>query len=142
MISFSDMVPGKNVEGGAELIGSNHPTWLAYAKQFNLEMLDVTESDDESPIILNGKRLSSDDSEKMWKDLEAAFGQILTDARTVTDPSEPWRTPNAEALDKRSLASWIDSLSVPALVKSGLHAEFTADNGVETGWQSYLAISR
>ena len=25
VISFSDLVPGKNVEGGGELIGSNHP---------------------------------------------------------------------------------------------------------------------
>ena len=31
---FSDLVPGKNVEGGGELIGSNHPAWVAYAKQF------------------------------------------------------------------------------------------------------------
>ena len=43
VVSFSDMVPGKNVEGGGELIGSNHPTWVAYAKQFKLEFLDVTE---------------------------------------------------------------------------------------------------
>ena len=31
-----DLVPGKNVEGGGELIGSNHPTWVAYAEQFKL----------------------------------------------------------------------------------------------------------
>src|SRR3954468_17241318 len=28
-LSFSDMIPGKNIEGGGELIGSNHPTWVA-----------------------------------------------------------------------------------------------------------------
>src|SRR6185503_3056959 len=27
VISFRDLVPGKTVEGGAELIGSNHPAW-------------------------------------------------------------------------------------------------------------------
>ena len=31
VISFSDIVPGKNVEGGGELIGSNHPAWVGYA---------------------------------------------------------------------------------------------------------------
>ena len=36
VISFSDLVPGKNVEGGGELIGSNHPAWVGYAKQFGL----------------------------------------------------------------------------------------------------------
>src|SRR5687768_1661615 len=27
VISFADLVKGKHVEGGAELIGSNHPAW-------------------------------------------------------------------------------------------------------------------
>src|SRR5687768_11553273 len=49
VISFSDLVPGKNVEGGGELIGSNHPAWVAYAKQFKLEFLDVGEEDLEFP---------------------------------------------------------------------------------------------
>ena len=42
VISFGDLVRGKNVEGGGELIGSNHPAWLGYAKQFGLEFLDVS----------------------------------------------------------------------------------------------------
>src|SRR5687768_1708936 len=49
VISFGDLVPGKNVEGGGELIGSNHPAWVAYAKRFNLEFLDVGEEDLEFP---------------------------------------------------------------------------------------------
>ena len=56
VISFSDLVPGKNVEGGGELIGSNHPAWVAYAKQFGLQFLDVSEEDLEAPIVLNGKK--------------------------------------------------------------------------------------
>ena len=31
-------VPGDNVELGGEWIGSNHPTWLAYAQEFNLRL--------------------------------------------------------------------------------------------------------
>jgi monoamine oxidase len=34
VVSMGDLVPGKIVEGGGELIGSNHPTWVAYAKRF------------------------------------------------------------------------------------------------------------
>jgi hypothetical protein len=40
------------------LIGLNHPTWLAYAKQIGLsrnEVLEGVEAD--SPILLNGRRL-------------------------------------------------------------------------------------
>ena len=138
VISFSDLVPGKNVEGGGELIGSNHPMWLAYAKQFGLDFLDVSEEDAEAPIVLGGKRLSAKDSEALWEDLGLAFAQIFTDAAKVTDPAEPWRTPGADAFDRRTMASWIDSTSASPLCKAGLHAMMTADNGVVTQWQSYL----
>src|SRR5436190_22156014 len=32
VISFSDLLPGGTMEGGAELIGTNHAIWLDYAK--------------------------------------------------------------------------------------------------------------
>ena len=70
VISFSDIVPNKNVEGGGELIGSNHPTWVAYAKQFNLDLLDVTEEDLESPIRVNGRRLTEKEYEQPWDEME------------------------------------------------------------------------
>src|SRR5574341_881986 len=77
VLTFSDMVARKTVEGGGELIGSNHPTWVAYAKRFKLEFLDVTEEEDfEFPIMLGGKRLSADDSEKLWKELEDVVSSI------------------------------------------------------------------
>src|SRR6187399_490286 len=46
VISFGDLVRGKVVEGGGELIGSNHPTWVAYAKKFGLRFNDVTENEE------------------------------------------------------------------------------------------------
>jgi monoamine oxidase len=137
VLSFSDMVPGKNVEGGGELIGSNHPAWVGYAKQFALKFVDAGEEDLEAPIVLNGKRLSADDSEALWEEMEKAFNTIVTDAAKV-DADTPWTAANAEALDKRSLASWINGLSASPLCKSGLHSMMSADNGMVTEWQSYL----
>lgn len=137
VISFSDLVAGKNVEGGGELIGSNHPAWVGYAKQFGLKFLDASEEDLEAPIVLNGKRLSSDDSEKLWEEMEAAFNTIVGDAAKV-DADEPWKAPNAEALDKRTLAAWIGGLSASPLCKSALDTLMMSDNGVVTQWQSYL----
>src|SRR6185503_10039759 len=62
VISFSDLVPGKNVEGGGELIGSNHPTWVAYKDKFKLEFLDVTKEEDASqPVYFGGKMLSDEE---------------------------------------------------------------------------------
>jgi monoamine oxidase len=137
VISFSDLVAGKNVEGGGELIGSNHPAWIGYAKQFKLEFLDVTEEDAEFPVVLGGKRLTADESEALWEEMEKAFNTIVTDAGKV-DADEPWTAANAEALDRRTLASWIDAIEASPLCKQGLHTMMTADNGVITEWQSYL----
>jgi monoamine oxidase len=137
VISFSDLVAGKNVEGGGELIGSNHPAWVGYAKQFGLKFLDVSEEDLEAPIVLGGKRLTSDQSEALWEEMEKAFNTIVTDAAKV-DADQPWTAPDAQALDKRSLAAWIDALGASPLCKGGLHALMAADNGMVTQWQSYL----
>jgi monoamine oxidase len=137
VISFSDLVPGKNVEGGGELIGSNHPAWIGYAKQFGLQFLDVGEEDLEFPIMLNGKRLSADESEALWEEMEKAFNTIVTDAAKV-DADEPWKAADAAALDKRTLAAWIDALEASPMCRTALHTLMTADNGMVTQWQSYL----
>ena len=137
VISFSDLVKGKNVEGGGELIGSNHPTWVGYAKQFKLNFLDVGEEDLEFPIVLNGKRLSADESEALWEEMEKAFAPLLEDAKNI-DADRPWTAPNAAALDKRTLGDWIQGLGVSPLCKAGIDTMMTADNGVVTDWQSYL----
>ena len=137
VISFSDLVPGKVVEGGAELIGSNHPAWIAYAKQFKLDFLDVGEEDLEAPIVLGGKRLTAEQSEQVWEEMEKAFNTIVADAAKV-DADEPWTAAGAAALDKRTLADWIDKLGASPLCKSALYTMMLADNGVVPEWQSYL----
>ena len=137
VISFSDFVPGKTVEGGGELIGSNHPAWVAYAKQFGLTFLDVSEEDLEAPIVLGGKKVTAEQSEQLWEEMEKVFNTITTDAAKV-DADEPWKAQNAEALDKRTLADWINQQGASPLCKSALHTMMMADNGVLTEWQSYL----
>lgn len=140
VLTFSDMVARKTVEGGGELIGSNHPTWVAYAKRFKLEFLDVTEEEDfEFPIMLGGKRLSADDSEKLWKELEDVVSSINADAARLADPDRPWTTQGADALDRRPLSSWVQGLAASERCKIAMDAMMTADNGVRTEWQSYLA---
>lgn len=139
VVSFSDVVPGKNVEGGAELIGSNHPTWVAYSQRFGLPFLDVTEEEDfEFPIVLGGQRLTAEESEALWEELEAVVLTMNGDAARITDADRPWTTPNADALDRRTLASWIQSLQASDRCKVALDAMMVADNGVRTEWQSYL----
>lgn len=139
VVSFTDLVPGKIVEGGGELIGANHPTWAAYANRFGLEFLDVSDHKDlESPIVLGGRRLSAEQSRQLWDEMAAALNRMNGDAARVADPFQPWTTENAAALDRRTLAAWIDALEVSPLCKQGIAAMMTAMNGVVPTRQSYL----
>ena len=138
VLSFHDLVPGGAMEGGAELIGTNHPIWMDYRQRFGLPFVDITEEDAEAPIVLSGRRLTADESEQLWKDMQTALNGLDADAATVPDPFEPWTTPGAAAWDRRSLAEWIQALDAPAICKAGLDAQMVADNGVTCAWQSYL----
>lgn len=139
VISFKDLVPGKTVEGGAELIGLNHPTWLEFAKRFKLNFWQVTEDDDrESPIVLDGKHVSREDGERLYDEIGTAYARLDQLAADVL-ADEPWKSPRAQEIDRQSVAAWIDSTSLSSRGKQLLHAEFAADNGVMTAWQSQLA---
>jgi monoamine oxidase len=138
VISFQDLVPGAAMEGGAELIGTNHAIWMEYGKRFKVPFVRITEEDAEAPIVLNGKRLSADQSEQLWKEMEAALNVMNADAAKVPDAFAAWETPDAAALDKRTTAEWIAGLSCSDLCKAGVDAQLVADNGVTTAWQSYL----
>jgi monoamine oxidase len=138
VLSFRDWVKGKNVEGGGELIGSNHPTWVGYAKQFNLRFLDVTEEEFlEDPVVIDGKMLNLGQVKKLYEEMEAAYG-AMTDAAKAVNADEPWNSPDAAALDKRTTAEWIAEQKVSPLTKRALVSEFTADNGVAVERQSLL----
>ncbi|MBI3799422.1 MAG: FAD-dependent oxidoreductase [Deltaproteobacteria bacterium] len=138
VLSFSDVVKGCNVEGGGELIGSNHPTWVAYADKFKLPFRDITQEEDaEAPLLLDGKRLSASEAEALWKEMDTVLPVMDAIAATV-NADEPWKSRDAAALDRRSLASWIAALDASPLGKAGIAAQLTADNGVIPARQSYL----
>lgn len=138
VLSFRDLVPGKTVEGGGELIGRNHPTWLAYADRFGLSFLDVT--DDESldyPVMLNGKHLDHAAAKALYEDMDKAFLRMVADARAV-DADRPWLTPAAAALDRRPTSAWVESLACSPLCRHAVATLMTANNGVPADGQSYL----
>ena len=138
VLSFNDMISGKVVEGGGELIGSNHPTWVAYAKKFGLSFNDVTESETlEAPLILGGKRLSEKESEALWEEMDVAY-KTMNAAAAPINADEPWNSPDAQRLDARSVAQWIRGLKVSELCKKAMTVELSADNAAPTSRQSLL----
>lgn len=138
VLSLPDFIRGNNIEGGAELIGSNHPTWVAYAEKFGLKFLDVTEPENVSfPVKLGGKVLSDEDAEALYTEMEAAQGVMNADAAKV-NADEPWASDGAAALDKRTVADVIAKLDAPDRAKLALSIQAMGDNGVDPDKQSYL----
>lgn len=140
VLSFRDFVPGKVVEGGAELIGSNHVLWQAYAKRFGLSMLDMTEDASlEAPVVIDGTRLTAKEAEGLYHEMDAAFATMNADARRVADADRPWLAVDAVDLDLQTVGDWVRGLTCSDLCRTAIDAMLTGDNGVRTEWQSYLA---
>ena len=139
VLSFRDFVPGKVVEGGAELIGSNHVLWQAYAKRFGLDMNPMTEDEKlADPVVVDGRRLSAADAKALFEEMDAAFATMNDDARKVTDADRPWLADDAQALDLKTVGAWVRGLTCSDTCRGAIDAMLTADNGVRTEWQSYL----
>jgi monoamine oxidase len=142
VVSFSDLAPGGAMEGGAELIGTNHPIWMEYKKRFRLSFLDIAEEDAEAPIVLKGKRLSAAESGALWEQMSAALNGLNADAARIPDAFTPWTAADAAAWDKRSLADWIAAQPVSDLCKAGIDAQMVADNGASPRGRAISAIGR
>lgn len=140
VFSTSEFVPGRVVEFGAELIGTNHPTWMAYKDVFKLDLLALSDEVEwNHPVMLNGRRLSSAESSRLLTEMDEVFEAIDAAARPVV-ADQPWITPQASLLDSRNTLSWIQSLPCSDLCKTALKVEFMADNGQDVARQSYLGI--
>jgi monoamine oxidase len=138
VLSFGDLVAGKTVEGGGEFVGENHPTWLAYANAYGLELARASDDESlESPVVLGGTRLEKDDAEALYREMSEAYARLTADAAAV-DANEPWTSPGAAALDARDTAAWLAKVDVPARARLAVAIELVANNGAALERQSYL----
>ncbi|WP_425617798.1 FAD-dependent oxidoreductase [Anatilimnocola sp. NA78] len=140
VLTFKDMVDKKWCEGGGELIGENHPTWVRYAKQFDLNLIEMT--DDESlayPVHLMGKLRSEEEVEKIYEDMEASFSSLNELAETI-NADEPWKSPDAIALDKQNLGDWVKGLEVSELSRAAIDIQMSSDNAIENVNASKLGM--
>ena len=129
----------KTVETGGEMVGANHPTFAAYAKAFGIQFREIVyDKDAEAPILLGGERLNPGAARRLWQEMREALLQINADAAQV-DAFQPWTSPNAAALDRRSTAQWIESLKISDQCRQAITIQLTSINGVIPAWQSYLA---
>jgi monoamine oxidase len=140
VLSFKDLVADKTTEGGGELIGSNHPTWLAYKEKFGFTFLDVSEDDDlNMPIHLGGRLLDQDTSELIYEQMKLGLEKMTDDARLIV-AERPWESPNARELDRRTIADRLDRLDLPVQVKELAAIQVASDNAVANDNASFLGM--
>lgn len=146
VLTFNDMIKGKNIEGGAELIGSNHPTWAAYAQKFGLKFLDVSEEEDlVSPVYINGKLVQ----QELIKPYYDAMDKVLSGLNSMAakiDPHKPWESENAKELDAKSISQWLseqakdlDSELAKDVLKM-VDVQLASDNAVDNKKASLLGL--
>jgi hypothetical protein len=109
VLSKRDVVPGKIVEHGAELIGFNHLAWLSYARKFKLKLDKIRESKNPAPVVLGGQLLSPSRATMLAKQMFKGE-RLFNDAARSVDAYEPWETPNAKKLDRICLATGLKRL--------------------------------
>jgi len=140
VLSFSDFVKGKNIEGGAEFIGSNHPTWVAYKEAFKLDFSDVSEEEDlDSNVVFGGELLEADEVSKLFEEMEVANSN-LTEMSADILVDEPWKSPNSKSLDNRSLADWLSGLPISELGKKLVDIQYSSDNAIDNRKASLLGM--
>ena len=132
-----DFIRGKHVEAGAELIGANHPTWMAYSKQFKLQMLERTEYPDSAkPVMINNKLLTPKEAGDLWEEVDHQLN-LYNKMAIPIDPVQPWKSPNAKALDFKTVNAWIEELKCSDHCKMAMRLEESSDSN-DPGWDSLL----
>jgi monoamine oxidase len=137
--SLSDVVPGKIVEGGGELIGDNHPAWLSYRAKFGLGFTKVHDGEN-SPVILRGRKLKKQETIDLVAEMEEVFAALARLSNSISDAFRPWLSPVAHTYDKMSLRAWIQTQKTKPLCKYAVELQFSMDNGVSADKQSMLGI--
>ena len=137
--SVADLIPGKVVEAGGELLGPNHPTVMAYSQLFGLKLVAVPEYDNLEPerVVLDGKQISAEDLKAAEPDVQRLIAMMTDDARNVV-PDQPWKSPDAQRLDQLATSDRIAKTEFSPLAKAIVGLKLTNDNTVPLAKQSYL----
>jgi monoamine oxidase len=138
VLTDRSFIEGRNIELGAEFIGTNHPTWLNYAQRFEIPLLEAEEFEGDTVVQVGGKLIKGEAADKLYEEIDAFVAEEIALARDI-DPIRPWTSPRAAELDMESYADFVERSNLSADAKKLLITVATADNGVEAREQSLLA---
>ena len=142
--STRTLVEGRILEAGAELIGTNHPMWMAFARHFGFALSAISSEDQYAaahlsmPLYLNGRHLDAAEQKVVYEEMDGVFRDWAKDAEVVKEPWKPWTTPDAARLDAETLDQHIPS-GINELTKAAIRTEFEQNNTMPASEQSWLA---
>jgi monoamine oxidase len=131
--------PAPMHEGGAELIGSNHPRWSHYAERFGLELRELSDAGGEEVIVVDGRALDAREQARLWRGIVKVLRRLTAAARPV-DGAAPWLAAGAATLDALDLQTWLDRQGLDPLANRFLSRLLAADAAVPTAEQSVLGM--
>lgn len=146
--SLRDFIPNRIVEGGAELIGSNHPLWILLAQRLGLALTVLTgEAEYSGARLKMHVRVAGHDfgkpgsRRKLFNEMEKAYATLNKDAGTIPDARSPWwNCAGAPAWDMQNVDTWIQGLKCQQSTKDVLAYELENDQTVPVSEQSYLGL--
>jgi len=140
-VTYTDLVPGVGIDGGGELIGSNHPTWAASAKHFGLT-LEPLPGDAATPFFLGGVPVPQDQLPRLAAEMTAFFAELSAQSAGI-DAERPWLSPGAAGIDARSLQDALNDAvtrGLSSVALSAIRVTLEGLNGVELSRSSLLAM--
>jgi monoamine oxidase len=142
--SRSDLVEGRILEAGGELIGTNHPMWMAFARHFGFALSAITTEDQYAaahlsmPLVLDGRNISDEEQKVLYEEMDVVLHAWAKEAEVVADPWKPWTTPDAARLDAETLEAHIPA-GIGALTRAAILTEYEMNNTIPASEQSWLA---
>jgi monoamine oxidase len=143
MLSLREGFPGGRItELGGEFLDSDHTSLLRLVQELDLSLTDVREADGdlESEVFYFAQRRVP--FTEVVESFRPVAARMRADLATLTgDGSVTYRHPNnGAALDKLSIAEWLETRGVTGVIRALLEVAYVAEYGLDADAQSALNL--
>lgn len=145
--TFRGFAEGQHAEAGGEFIDEGHVRMQALAREFGLTLELVGSRWDQAGwLVLEGRSGWENDASLWGVDVYAETGKIWQAVRAlgrhVPDPTNPLAAPEAAALDRQTVADWLQTLNAPRFARLAYEAQVRAEYTAEAHQFSLLDLAR
>lgn len=135
--SMSDRFPGQVAERGGELIDTAHQTMRGWAREFNLELESLAGLPGEVFYHFDG---ALHPESAVVDEYRAFVPRMHDDLRTIGEPTADSFTSAEAALDRVSLAEYLDTRGAGPLLRQVIDQTYDIEYGLPIEEQSCLAF--